>query len=83
MGPTQAAVQLLSNAAGTAGSWQLAESLELHWSEGDQWTAAIELPAGRIIEYKYVLVDSSTCQSLQWQQGNNSVLALRLDDREV
>lgn len=43
----------------------------------------MDLPAGRILEYKYVLVDSSTRQALSWQQGNNSVLALRQDDREV
>ena len=66
-----------------AGSWQLSQSLELKWSEGDQWTASIELPAGRIAEYKYVLVDSSGSIALAWQQGNNSVLALRQDDREV
>ena len=66
-----------------AGSWQLADCLELQWSEGDQWTAVADLPAGRIVEYKYVLVDSASSQGLSWQQGNNSVLALRLDDREV
>ncbi|KAK9804633.1 hypothetical protein WJX73_001406 [Symbiochloris irregularis] len=65
------------------GAWQLSEALQLHWSEGDQWTAVAELPAGRIAEYKYVLVDSNNSQGLSWQQGNNSVLALRQDDREV
>ena len=67
----------------SAGAWQLSEALQLQWSEGDQWTAVAELPAGRILEYKYVLVDSSNSQGLSWQQGNNSVLALRQDDREV
>ena len=43
----------------------------------------MELPAGQIVEYKYALLDSSGTISLAWQQGNNSVLALRRDDREV
>ena len=67
----------------SAGAWQLGNSLQLQWSEGDQWTAAADLPAGRIMEYKYVLVENNTNQAVSWQQGNNSVLALRQDDREV
>lgn len=74
---------MLSYLLASAGAWQLSEALQLQWSEGDQWTAVAELPAGRILEYKYVLVDSSNSQGLSWQQGNNSVLALRQDDREV
>ena len=66
-----------------AGDWQLKGGLDLQWSDGDQWTAEIELPAGQIIEYKYALLDGSGTISLDWQQGNNSVLALRRDDREV
>ena len=40
------------------------------------------MPAGSLTEYKYVLVDSAG-SPLAWQDGNNSVLALRAGDTRV
>ena len=40
------------------------------------------VPAGSLTEYKYVLVDSAG-SPLAWQDGNNSVLALRAGDTRV
>ncbi len=49
---------------------------ELHWTEGDRWHAKVTLPSGSVYEYKYVLLDSSGTHALNWQRGNNSVLAI-------
>ena len=35
------------------------------------------IAAGGVVEYKYVLLDHSGQLALAWQQGNNSVLAVR------
>ena len=37
----------------------LPQGAELQWSTGDMWNTIVELPAGAVIEYKYVLLDSS------------------------
>lgn len=34
--------------------------------------------AGSVTEYKYVLLDASATQVMAWQDGNNSLLAVRL-----
>ena len=39
--------------------------------------------AGSVVEYKYVLLDHSGHHPVAWQQGNNSVLALRSQDDVV
>ncbi len=39
--------------------------------------------AGGVVEYKYVLLDHSGNHAVAWQQGNNSVLALRSSDDVV
>eukprot|EP00887_Chlorella_sp_A99_P007942 scaffold12.g7942.t1 len=65
------------------GAWQLAPAPELRWSEGDNWHATVELIAGGVCEYKYVLLDHSGQHAIAWQQGNNSVLAVRAGDEFV
>lgn len=50
---------------------------ELKWTEGDRWHAKITLPSGTVYEYKYVVLDSSGTHALNWQRGNNSVLAIK------
>ncbi|KAG2483610.1 hypothetical protein HYH03_017552 [Edaphochlamys debaryana] len=64
------------------GNWDINKALDLHWSEGDRWLATIELPAGSVYEYKYVLVDHDGRQALAWQGGSNSVLALGDTDEQ-
>lgn len=47
------------------------------------WNALIEVPAGAIVEYKYVLLESDGTRAIAWQRGNNSVLAVGHADDEV
>lgn len=65
------------------GTWALDKSIELAWSEGDNWHCIVDIPAGKVVEYKYVLLDHSGHHAIAWQQGNNSVLALRSADSFV
>lgn len=37
------------------GSWYPVNGVKLHWTEGNNWTGSIALPAGRSIQYKYVI----------------------------
>jgi Starch binding domain len=64
------------------GNWVLADGVPLAWSEGDMWNATVDLPAGTVTEYKYVVVGQGG-HAAAWQQGNNSVLALRQADDVV
>lgn len=64
------------------GSWILSDGVPLAWSEGDMWNATVELPAGGVTEYKFVVVGGSG-HAVAWQQGNNSVLALRHGEDSV
>ena len=65
------------------GAWQLRNGLDLNWTEGNNWVADVELPAGAVYEYKYVLLDAHSGHALSWQRGNNSVLALRAGEDRV
>ncbi|GIL89331.1 hypothetical protein Vretimale_18659 [Volvox reticuliferus] len=64
------------------GSWDINKALVLNWTEGDRWVATVELPAGAVYEYKYVLVDHDSRTTLAWQGGGNSVLALGDQDEQ-
>ncbi|GLC37067.1 hypothetical protein PLESTB_001395300 [Pleodorina starrii] len=64
------------------GSWDVNQALVLQWTEGDRWVATVELPAGAVYEYKYVLVDHDSRVTLAWQGGGNSVLALGDQDEQ-
>ncbi len=39
--------------------------------------------AGSVSEYKYVLLDASGTRVMAWQDGNNSLLAVRLAEGAV
>lgn len=56
---------------------------DLSWTQGNNWRAVIELPAGTVYEYKYVLLDSQSGQALTWQRGNNSVLAIKAGEESI
>ena len=58
------------------GGWVLRNGAELEWGEGHRWSVTVEVPAGGIVEYKYVVLQPDGIQALQWQEGNNAVLAI-------
>ena len=62
--------------ASALGGWSLASVVPLSWSDGDVWRATVPLPAGALVEYKYVVIDGATGGADAWQRGNNSVLAV-------
>ncbi|KXZ45404.1 hypothetical protein GPECTOR_55g310 [Gonium pectorale] len=64
------------------GNWDINKALDLSWTEGDRWLATLELPAGSVYEYKYVLVDHDGRSALAWQGGGNSVLAIGDQDEQ-
>ncbi|KAK1697764.1 hypothetical protein QYE76_014461 [Lolium multiflorum] len=51
------------------GLWDPASAAALEWSEGHDWTVQKDLPANRLIEFKFLLRDSSG--EFQWQNGPN------------
>uniref|UniRef100_A0A383WKL3 CBM20 domain-containing protein n=1 Tax=Tetradesmus obliquus TaxID=3088 RepID=A0A383WKL3_TETOB len=65
------------------GAWNLAKAPFLRWSEGDLWNVTLEVAAGGVIEYKYVVVEGDGTVAASWQRGANNVLALQLNDEEV
>jgi hypothetical protein len=67
----------------TTGAWNLAKAPFLRWSEGDLWNVTLELAAGGVYEYKYVVVESDGVTAASWQRGANNVLALQMSDTEV
>lgn len=61
------------------GSWDAKRAPALQWSAGNVWRAQIELPGPNLFEYKYALTDSAG-NVLQWQKGNNAVVAISPKD---
>lgn len=43
----------------------------------------MQLPAGRIVEYKYVVLSADGRHATAWQGGNNSVLAVQAGEKAV
>eukprot|EP00892_Ulva_mutabilis_P000197 jgi/Ulvmu1/10178/UM006_0134.1 len=58
------------------GNWQHKAAPEMQWSDGHKWNVTVEVPAGHVVEYKYVVLQPDGLTALQWQQGNNAVLAI-------
>lgn len=48
---------VLVGSAEELGGWQLEHAPGMTWTEGDVWTATVELPAGAHVEYKFALTD--------------------------
>ncbi|KAF6262356.1 hypothetical protein COO60DRAFT_649901 [Scenedesmus sp. NREL 46B-D3] len=65
------------------GAWNLTKAPFLRWSEGDLWNVTLEVQAGGVYEYKYVVVEGDGTVAASWQRGANNVLALQLNDEEV
>ncbi|GJN14559.1 hypothetical protein PR202_gb01402 [Eleusine coracana subsp. coracana] len=51
------------------GLWDPEESVALQWAEGHVWVAEKDLPANKLIEFKFLLRDTSG--TFQWQDGPN------------
>ncbi|EMS59541.1 Alpha-amylase [Triticum urartu] len=54
------------------GLWDPAKATALDWSEGHVWTARADLPANRLVEFKFLLQDPSG--HVRWQHGGNRAL---------
>ncbi|GJM88742.1 hypothetical protein PR202_ga05295 [Eleusine coracana subsp. coracana] len=51
------------------GLWDPEESVALQWAEGHVWIAEKDLPANKLIDFKFLLRDTSG--KFQWQDGPN------------
>ena len=58
------------------GQWQASGAPELEWGEGHKWSVTVDVTVGTLVEYKYVVLESDGLTALQWQAGNNAVLAV-------
>ncbi|XP_047044476.1 uncharacterized protein LOC124648818 [Lolium rigidum] len=56
------------------GLWDPTKAAALEWSEGHVWTARMDLPANRAIEFKFLLQDPSG--QVSWQHGHNRTLQI-------
>ncbi|TVU36447.1 hypothetical protein EJB05_18382, partial [Eragrostis curvula] len=54
------------------GLWDPTKAAALDWSEGDVWTVNTDLPANRLIEFKFLLRDATG--HVRWQHGDNRSL---------
>ena len=55
------------------GAWNQNNARAMTWSDGNLWFADLELPAGGIFFYKYVV---KTDHGYKWQEGANNLLVL-------
>lgn len=56
------------------GAWDQANACAMEWSDGGVWRANLELPAGGVFFYKYVV--KTLDQGFKWQEGANNLLVL-------
>eukprot|EP00252_Welwitschia_mirabilis_P016935 TRINITY_DN37692_c0_g1_i1.p1 TRINITY_DN37692_c0_g1~~TRINITY_DN37692_c0_g1_i1.p1 ORF type:complete len:222 (-),score=66.62 TRINITY_DN37692_c0_g1_i1:38-673(-) len=53
------------------GSWDPKAAIPLEWSEGDIWSVEMNIPAGKKIEYKFILKGKNG--EITWQPGSNRI----------
>jgi Starch binding domain len=58
------------------GAWQHRDAPEMTWGEGHRWSVTVDVPVGTLVEYKYLVLQPDGYTALQWQEGNNAVLAI-------
>lgn len=56
------------------GAWNQSNACPMAWSDGGVWRASLELPAGGVFFYKYVV--KTLDQGFKWQEGANNLLVL-------
>lgn len=61
---------LVVGSCSALGSWNVDNAVRLNWQEGHIWESSIELPAGELVEYKY-LVTLGDGSVDRWQPGDN------------
>ncbi|XP_027908312.1 uncharacterized protein LOC114167424 isoform X1 [Vigna unguiculata] len=54
------------------GSWDPLEALPMTWSEGHIWTAEVDMPAGKLIQFKFILKGKEG--DIIWQPGSDRVI---------
>ncbi|XP_052174273.1 uncharacterized protein LOC127789349 [Diospyros lotus] len=54
------------------GSWDPSSATPLDWSEGHIWTVELDLPAGKTIQFKFIV--KGTTGNILWQPGPNRIL---------
>lgn len=54
------------------GHWDPTKAIALEWSEDHVWTAKMDLPANKLVEFKFLLQDPSG--QVSWQHGHNRTL---------
>jgi len=57
------------------GAWDPSRAAALEWTEGHAWKTSVELPAGGVFFYKYIVVRDDG-EIVRWQDGSNSMLVL-------
>ncbi|KAK1668325.1 hypothetical protein QYE76_056484 [Lolium multiflorum] len=56
------------------GLWDPTKAAALEWSKGHVWTATMDLPANKVVEFKFLLQDPSG--QFSWQHGHNRTLQI-------
>ncbi|GAU13966.1 hypothetical protein TSUD_262930 [Trifolium subterraneum] len=54
------------------GSWNPLDALPLTWSDGHIWTAELDMPAGKSIQYKFILKGKEG--DIIWQPGPDRII---------
>ncbi|KAK7273705.1 hypothetical protein RIF29_14764 [Crotalaria pallida] len=54
------------------GSWNPADALPMDWSDGHIWTVELDVPAGKSIQFKFIL--KGKAGDIIWQPGSDRVI---------
>ncbi|CAJ2655993.1 unnamed protein product [Trifolium pratense] len=54
------------------GSWDPLDALPLTWSDGHLWTVELDMPAGKSIQYKFILKGKEG--DIIWQPGSDRII---------
>ncbi|KAL4032037.1 hypothetical protein IC575_010337 [Cucumis melo] len=49
------------------GSWDVTSAIPLNWADGHQWAAEVDIPVGKIIQFKFIL--QGITGNVEWQPG--------------
>ncbi|CAA0827499.1 Carbohydrate-binding-like fold [Striga hermonthica] len=63
------------------GLWDPSNGVPLIWSEGHVWTAEIDMPSGKVLEYKFVL--KGEAENVTWQPGPDRFIKTWYTDKVI